>query len=105
MTELTTNYFVFIHEPGPNWLPDTPVLEQPLAGHFQYMTELADSGQLVLGGGFLDGAGAMGVLQAATLDEAKQLVAKDSAVQDEIVVARVHPWFVTVAGRIERSSG
>lgn len=93
---METHYYVFIHRPGPNWLPDTPALEQPLAGHFAYMTELESNGTLVLGGGFIDGAGAMGVLRTDSLEAAEAIAYVDPAVVDEVVTTEVHPWFVTV---------
>lgn len=101
---MKTQYFVFLHRPGPNWLKEKPVHEQPLEGHFQYMAQLSGSKILVLGGGFLDHSGAMGVLKAGSLDEAETLVAEDPAVCDGIVKTSVHPWFVTVGGTIEQSA-
>jgi len=101
--QMQTKYYVFLHVPGPNWLAGKPVTEQPLAGHFQYMSRLESEGKLVLGGGFLDGSGAMGVLTANSQSEADQIVANDPAVKEQIVKATVHPWYVTVVGRIEIS--
>lgn len=101
---MKTKYFVFLYKPGTNWLLGKPPLEQPLGGHFKYMSELAGLKKLVVGGGFLDGAGAMGILQVETLEEAETLVAKDPAVADNIVVASVHPYLVTVAGNIQASN-
>jgi uncharacterized protein YciI len=100
---MQTNYYVFLHVPGPNWLSGKPITEQPLGGHFQYMTQLEAQRILVLGGGFLDGSGAMGVLVADSLAEAESLVNNDPAVREQIVTTTVHPWFVTVGGSIERS--
>lgn len=70
---METEYFVFIHRPGPAWVPDARVLAQPLEGHFAYMTGLEERGALVVGGGFLDGAGAMGVPRCRSLAEADPL--------------------------------
>lgn len=97
---MNTEYFVFIHRPGPNWVEGKPVEEQPLDEHFTHMTDLEDRGILVLGGGFLDGAGAMGVLKTETLDEARKLSEDDPSVKAGIVITEVHPWFVTV-GTVE----
>jgi|GEM_PF-5760569 len=68
------------------------------------MNELAESKQLIIEGGFLDGAGAMGILQVETLEKAEKLIAKDPAVIDHIVVASVHPYLVTVAGTVQPSN-
>ena len=100
---METEYYVFIHTPGPNWLDGKPITEQPLAGHFQYMTHLESENKLVLGGGFTDGSGAMGVLRALSFAEASEIVQDDPAVKEDVVVAKVHPWYVTVAGQITKS--
>jgi hypothetical protein len=100
---METEYFVFLFSPGPNWLEEKPIEEQPLQGHFQYMTELENQGTLILGGGFLDGTGAMGVLKLGNLEEAEAIVKKDPVVTDGLVTATIHPWFVTVGGSVEKS--
>jgi uncharacterized protein YciI len=68
------------------------------------MPQLESEGKLVLGGGFLDGTGAMGVLLAKSQVEAERLVATDPAVREQIVTATLHPWYVTVANQIETSN-
>jgi hypothetical protein len=45
----------------------------------------------------------MGVLIANSQAEAEHIVANDPAVNEQIVKATVHPWYVTVASRIEIS--
>jgi len=86
---MQTKYYVFLHVPGPNWLSGKPITEQPLAGHFQYMTQLESERKLVLGGGFLDGSGAMGVLVADSQAEAESIVINDPAVREQAVA---HQW-------------
>lgn len=100
-TTIETCYYVFIHRPGPAWLPDRPLMDQPLQGHFEYMTALEEDGVLALGGGFTDGSGALGVLRADSLAEAERIARSDPAVAAELVTTEVHPWFVTVGGRID----
>jgi uncharacterized protein len=100
---METNYYAFIHSPGPNWLTDQPITKQPLTGHFQYMSRLEAEGKLILGGGFTDGSGAMGVLQVSNLEEACEIIENDPAVKDGIVTAQIHPWYVTVVGQIKKS--
>jgi uncharacterized protein YciI len=99
------DYFVFIHRPGPAWRAGIPILEQPLDGHFGYMTELENSGVLVVGGGFGDGAGALGVIRANSVEEASAIVSRDPAVQDGVVTSEVHPFMVTVGGTVVLSDG
>lgn len=95
---MTTLYYVFIHKPGTNWLVGKPIGEQPLEGHFRYMEQLQVQGILVLGGGFLDGSGALGVLLAENLEQAHLFISNDPAIQEGIVTTEVHPWLVTVPG-------
>lgn len=100
---MDTEYYVFIHKPGPNWLRGKPVNEQPLSGHFEYMTKLEHENVLVLGGGFTDNSGAMGILRARNIAEAEKTVNADPAVQEGIVVTEVHPYYITVVGEIVKS--
>lgn len=100
---MKTEYYVFIHKPGPNWLSGKPVTEQPLSGHFQYMTQLETENKLILGGGFTDNTGAMGILRASSFVEAQQLAQDDPAVKEGIVVTELHPYYVTVVGNLEKS--
>jgi hypothetical protein len=81
-------------------LKGKPVEEQPLDEHFAYMAQLEARGILVLGGGFLDGAGAMGVFKTETIDDARILAEEDPSVKAGIVTTEIHPWFVTV-GNVE----
>lgn len=99
---METNYYAFIYSPGSNWLANRPILEQPLSGHFQYMSRLEAEGKLILGGGFTDGSGAMGVLQVSSLEEACEIIENDPAVKENVVTAQIHPWYVTVAGEIKK---
>ena len=98
---MITSYFVFIHRPGPNWLTGKPIMEQPLDGHFQYISQLQEQGMLILGGGFLDNTGALGVIVADNIEQAKDIIFKDPAVKKKIVTTEIHPWFVTVSGCIK----
>ncbi|MBK9748507.1 MAG: hypothetical protein IPO91_17270 [Chloroflexi bacterium] len=91
-------YYVFIYRPGPNWLPGKPINEQPLTGHFEYMSRLQAQGKLMIGGGFVDNSGAMGVFLAEDIEQARDIVFADPVVRDKIVTAEVHPWLVTVPG-------
>lgn len=100
---MKTDYYVFIYLPGPNWLTNQPITKQPLAGHFQYMNRLEAEEKLVLGGGFTDNSGAMGMLLASGLKEAREIIENDPAIKEGIVIAQIHPYYVTVAGKIQKS--
>lgn len=100
---MNTNYYVFIYFPGPNWLANQPMVKQPLAGHFRYMNRLETEEKLVLGGGFTDDSGAMGILFVSGLEEAREIIENDPAVKEGIVTAQIHPYYVTVASKIQKS--
>lgn len=100
---MDTNYYVFIHRPGPNWISGKPITAQPLSDHFDYMTDLESKGLLVLGGGFLDSSGAMGILNVQSREAAEHIVLEDPAVRDGVVSAEVHPMVVTVSHKIDVS--
>jgi uncharacterized protein YciI len=93
-------YYVFIYRPGPNWLHGKPINEQPLTGHFEYMSHLQKEGILILGGGFLDNTGAMGIFLSEDIEHAQDIVSADPVVRDKIVTATVHPYLVSVPGCI-----
>lgn len=95
------DYFVFIYRPGPAWLPNWSVLQQPLEGHFAYMEKLQQDGVLCLGGPFKDDTGALGIVRAADFEGAFALVANDPAVLEGVFVAEVHPWHPSVPGVVE----
>ncbi len=95
------DYFVFIYRPGPAWVPNRSVLEQPLAGRFAHMKKLEQSGVLCLGGPFKDDTGALGVVRASDYGSAFALVSSDPAVLEGIFTAEVHPWHPSVPGVVE----
>ena len=95
------HYYVFLYSPGPAWRAGRPITEQPLEKHFAYMGELQRRGVLVLGGPFEDGEGAMGIVAAASREEALALVSADPIVKDGVVRAEVRPWHAAAPGCAE----
>ena len=95
------SYYVFLYRPGPAWRRGAPITAQPLEKHFAYMAELQRSKVLVMGGPFEDDAGAMGVVEAGSLEEAERIVRADPLVSDGVVTAEVHPWHASVPGCVE----
>ena len=94
---LSSPYFVFVFESGPNWVQGKDVLDQDLSEHFAYMSTLESTGVLVHGGplDYGDGGMAIGVLQASSLPEAEKIVRADPAieagVQQIVLVSRWLP--------------
>jgi len=62
------------------------------------MSRLQKEGILILGGGFLDNTGAMGIFLSEEIKHAQDIVSADPVVRDKIVTATVHPYVVTVLG-------
>ncbi len=95
---MTPQLFAILYSPGPGWLADKPIMEQPLQAHLAYMTELSQRGVLLLGGPFKATQGGLGILMAASQDDAQALAALDPAVQSRLINATVEPWKVMLTG-------
>ena len=96
--------FALCYRPGPAWLADKPVFEQPLREHRSYMRSLLDAGSIVLGGPYSDDTGGFVALEADSHEAALEIAAGDPAVRDGVMLADVHPW-VILGGRAAKSSG
>jgi uncharacterized protein YciI len=97
----STICYVYLVKKGPTWSPDsTPEIDALQAAHLQNFARLRDEGKLVVTGPFLDSlqvggdTRGFGVLQAGSLDEARDLIATDPMVQAGRLVAEVHAWMV-----------
>lgn len=90
--------FAISYAPGPSWKEGTHTIEQSLQAHLAYMTELTQRGILLLGGPFKASMGGLGIIMAASADEAYELIAKDPAVQSQLLGATVNPWRVVLTG-------
>jgi uncharacterized protein YciI len=100
---MTSAYFFFIYKPGPAWLADKPMAEQPsINEHFEYMAKLEHEGKLIIGGPFKDSSGAMGIIEVTNLEEAEKLMSDDPAVAHGTVEAEIRPWHPAVPGCIEQ---
>ena len=93
-------YAVFIYYPGSNWQQGKSIFEQALEGHASYMSKLEQEGILRIGGAFTNSAGAMGILNVDTFEQAKALVQQDPAIQNKIMKADIHPWQPSVAQKL-----
>jgi uncharacterized protein YciI len=68
--------------------------------HRQYLASLIEKGQLAATGPFTDGTGALIVYEAATKEEAEQLLRGDPFCENQIFVSWVlRPWNVVMANR------
>ena len=84
--------FIFIYRPGPVWKPGRPMREQGLMPHGAYIKDLLDRGILFAAGPLPDVDGGLAIVRAASLDEAKGLLASDPAVTSGIFSAEVQSW-------------
>lgn len=92
-------HFAIFHRPGPAWDADREATEQDgIAEHFAYLSGLAETRTVILGGPFL-APGVGGLLVTRTgLDatEAREIAENDPAVKRGLITAEVWPWFVTI---------
>ncbi len=94
---------VLLHHAGPAWAAGVGFREQPAVGlHIGFMRELAEEGRLVLGGPYLDDAGAGGLVGMAivdfpSLDEAAARAAADPSLAAGLLTVEVRPWLAAMA--------
>jgi uncharacterized protein YciI len=97
--------FAVRHTPGPKWVAGTAPNAQPgIEEHIEYVRTLHEHGIVFGAGPFLDGAGGMTVLRAASMDEARAAVEADPAVRRGLLVAEIHPWRLVFEGGSREST-
>ena len=84
--------FLFQYSPGPAWRAGVPMREQGLAPHGAYMQRLENEGRLFAGGGYVNADGGMAIVMAASLEEARVMLAADPAITSGIFVAELRQW-------------
>ena len=68
--------------------------------HRLYLTQLKESGRLAASGPFTDGSGALIIYEAATREEAEQILKGDPFSKNGIFVSYVlRPWNPVIANR------
>lgn len=81
---------LILYSAGPAWIAGKPIQEQPnIAAHGAFLQQLLDEGRLLLSGPFLEEPGGLAVLDVAEQAEAEAIAARDPAVVDGILAARV----------------
>ena len=105
MTDAATGplqFFVLLHSPGPGWQAGVSFREQPkIVEHVRYMGGFMGTGQLALGGPFLDNSGGMMILRAASIDEAQKIADADPCVKSGLLKVAVREWRVVFANWVE----
>ena len=98
-------FFVLLHTPGPKWQADVGFRDQPkIVEHVRYMGGFMGTGQLALGGPFLDNSGGMMILRAASSDEAQQIADADPCVKSGLLNVAVREWRVVFANWVESTA-
>lgn len=83
--------YVFLYRAGPAWKAGRPMGEQGLGPHAAYIKRLLDDGKLFAGGATGPDTG-MAIVRAASLDEARAILAADPAVTSGIFAAELRAW-------------
>jgi len=96
-----TIYYIFLLRKGPAWSPDeTPEINALQEAHLANYRRLGEMGKLVANGPLLDSFAlggelrGMGVLQAASLDEARELISTDPMVKVGRLIYELHAWMI-----------
>ena len=66
--------------------------ESHIRDHVQYLKELEDKGHLVLCGPFIDYKGGMVIINANSLDEAKEIAHSDPFVKSGVRSCEIRSW-------------
>ncbi|MCB0570732.1 MAG: hypothetical protein KDC66_13245 [Phaeodactylibacter sp.] len=84
---------------GPNRSQDSLEAARLQRAHLDNITRMAEAGQLVLAGPFLDGGDVRGIyiFNVATIEEAQALTETDPAIQAGRLVMELHPWYGSAA--------
>ena len=96
-----TIYYVFLLRKGPTWSPDSTAEISTLQdAHLANLRHLGEIGKLVLNGPLLDSFATsgeirgIGVLKAASLAEAQELISTDPMVKVGRLIFELHAWMV-----------
>lgn len=94
-------YYVYLLRKGPDWSPDTtPEIDALQDAHVANMRRLRQEGKIVVSGPLLDAfqlggeIRSVGVMKAATMDEARSWIATDPMVKVRRLVFEMHAWMV-----------
>lgn len=86
------NYYFTIYRPGPGWVKEKTMFEQPkIREHGFYMGQLQMKGEIVLGGPFTDNTGGLVIFDFADAGTAVEKIKKDPIIQNDIVLVEIIP--------------
>lgn len=93
-------YVLVILKTGTNTTLEKPVLDSLFAGHMQTIRQLSDQGKLIVAGPIARNANAyrgIFILDAATLEEANQLLLNDPTIRENVLSADLYRWYGSAA--------
>jgi uncharacterized protein YciI len=93
------SYVMAFLKSGPTQGGDPEEVRAVQAAHLAHIRQMADAGQLVMAGPFMDSGEIRGIFIFAvdTLEEAEALTAADPAVQAGRLVMELKPWYGSAA--------
>ena len=102
------HYILGLLRKGPNWgAGDKQENARIQEGHMANIGRMAALGKLAVAGPLTDNGDIRGIFifKAATIEEAKALVANDPAVKSGHLVLELHPWFAAAGLRVAPPKG
>lgn len=95
------NTFVILWAPGPAWVPDKTVREQPYwEQHATFMDQLFEDGMVALGGPFADATGSLVIVEAENEREVAEVFARDPFVEHGIFALNgLKQWLIFLDAR------
>ena len=82
---------------GPTWQSGRPEEQPGWDAHNDFVDDLRARGNFVMGGPFSDNSGSMTLFEGVTPEEAKQIVASDPFVLNDVfVLEEVREWTIYV---------
>lgn len=93
------SYVMAFLKAGPNRSQDSTEAARLQRAHLDNINRMAEDGDLVLAGPFLDGGEVRGiyVFDVQTVEEARALTETDPAIQAGRLVMELHPWYGSAA--------
>ncbi len=93
------SYVMAFLKSGPNRSADPEAAAALQKAHLENITRMAEAGQLVMAGPFLDQGDIRGIyiFKVSTVEEARALTETDPAIKAGTLVMELHPWYGSAA--------
>ncbi|PIS28968.1 MAG: hypothetical protein COT43_05065 [Candidatus Marinimicrobia bacterium CG08_land_8_20_14_0_20_45_22] len=90
-------YFMGIIRRGTHWTPEsTPQIEELQKSHLENIQKMAETGQLVLAGPFIDDGDIrrIYIFKVNTMEDVRRLADTNPMVKAGRLVVEIHPWII-----------